>query len=72
MTREDFAQEEKPDDDYLEYGIPEITLVADSDASTKPWYEKNHIIGIGSSAESLLSNQMKHNQTSFANSHEHT
>lgn len=55
MNGEMLEEEEEPDEESLAYGIPDTTLFTTSDAPARPWYEQNHIIGIGSSAESLWS-----------------
>ena len=56
MTGETLEREEDTDSEYEAYGIP-----ATSDAPTRPWDEQNHTIGIGSSVEFLLANQMRNN-----------
>ena len=62
MTGEPLQQEKNPDEEYLAiYGTPSTP----SDTRAEPWYEKNHMIGIGSAAESLLGNQIKTNPNFF-------
>ena len=57
MTGEPLEQEEDPDDEYLAYEMP----ATPTDTQAEPWYEKNHMIGIGAAAESLLGSQIKTN-----------
>ena len=57
MTGEALEHDADTDSEYDAYGIAETP----SDAPARPWDEQNHIIGIGSSAESLLANQMRNN-----------
>ena len=56
MTGEPLEREEDTDSEAEAYG----NAIA-SDAPPRPWQEQNHTIRVGSSAESLLGNQMKKN-----------
>ena len=53
---EPLEQEEDTDSEAEAYGNPTA-----SNEPLRPWQEQNYTIGVGSSAESLLGNQMKTN-----------
>ncbi len=56
MTGETLERDEDTDEEHEAQGISTTSV-----APPRPWDELNHIIGIGSSGESLLANQMRTN-----------